>query len=582
MALFVALRFVESPLGDCPPPRSTVVSPAAQVRLARPASGLEVVGEESGEHRGALRRHAAGGGASFVPDEPFSPGERVCVRGAPGGDFSFVVARTPAVSGFATAAPERLDRGFGPVQAFASRLDLRPPGVAVTRRSPGAAPGMVLLAPKLGRGQDGPMIVDDRGELVWFRPMSGLTQVMDFRAQRYHGEPVLTWWQGRVGLGQGRGEGVILDRSYREVARVRAGNGYIADMHELTLTDRGTALITVYNPVPWDLSPIGGSEDGIVIEGVVQEIDIETGLVVWEWHSLDHIPVSESVYDVPREDDRPWDYFHLNSVFVDTDGDLILSARHTFAVYKIDRETGKVVWRLGGKRSDFRMGPGTRFAWQHDARRAPDGTITILDNAHTKAGPERARRLTERPGRERSRAIALRLDEQRRTATLEREVTEPRGLLADAQAGAHALPNGNLFVGWGSLRFFSEFDRRGRLVFDGRMAAPNNSYRAYRARWRGRPENRPAVAVGSVAPGVLDVAASWNGATDVARWAVLAGRDSAALRRVAVVPRTGFETRTRIRTRHSRVAVRALDARGRLLGESKPTHAAGPGTVSPP
>jgi hypothetical protein len=281
--------------------------------------------------------------------------------------------------------------------------------------------------------------------------------------------------------------------------------------------------------------------------------------VVFEWHSLDHVPISESHYDVPREPNRPWDYFHLNSISEDEDGDLILSARHTFAVYKIDRETGEVLWRLGGKRSDFEMAPGTRFAWQHDARRAPDGTITILDNAHTESGPARARTLTDHV--ETSRAIALELDEDARTVRLARAVHEPRGLLADAQAGTHMLANGNLFVGWGSLRFFSEFAPDGTLVFDGRMAAPNNSYRAYRARWRGRPRTRPAIGVRDG-----DAFASWNGATEVARWELLAGP---RLRPVARARRTGFETRIDLPAGASRVAVRALDARGRALGRAE-------------
>jgi len=132
-----------------------------------------------------------------------------------------------------------------------------------------AAPGYVFVAPKKGPGQDGPMILDNGGGPVWFRPMPGEEQdAMDFKVQRYRGETVLTWWEG-VHLGYGQGEYVICDAGYREVTRVRAGNSLDGDHHEFQITERDTALITLYPEVPQDLSPLGGPEDGMVAEGVV-------------------------------------------------------------------------------------------------------------------------------------------------------------------------------------------------------------------------------------------------------------------------------------------------------------------------
>jgi len=560
-----------------PSPGDAVASPKTQISFRGvPRSELGTVrveGSDSGRHAGRMREHPDGRGASFVPDEAFEAGEEVkvdtglTIRGTREGDFSFTIADTPARSGFAVAPANELTKGDGEVQRFRSRPDLQPPAVEVATREPGTARGRVFLAPKGGQGQDGPMMLDDRGEMLWFRPLSGTDQAADFRAQRYQGQPVITWWEGRIGIGQGLGEGVILDRSYREIQRVRSANGYTADLHEFVLTPRGTALLTVYNPVPRDLSAVGGAEEGIAIEGVVQEVDVETGLVLFEWHSLDHVKPEESYYTVPREENRPWDYFHVNSVNVDTDGNLIVSARHSFAVYKVDRTTGEVMWRLNGKRSDFKMGEGAAFAWQHDARRAPNGAITVFDNADTRSAPRPAQAVTTA---KESRALALRIDEAARTATVERTATHPRALLADHQANAQPLPNGDTFVGWGQQPWFSEFAPNGRMLFDGRMAEGNDSYRAYRFRWSGRPQTGPRLFVASRTDGSIDVAASWNGATDVARWVVLTGPSAGRLRPVTRAPRDGFETTISVRTREPLITVRALDAHGTILGTAAP------------
>ncbi len=260
------------------------------------------------------------------------------------------------------------------------------------------------------------MIVDDFGELVWFNAIGNRELATDFRVQTYQGQPVLTWWQGRLIGGEGRGEGVIYDTSYRPVRRVRAGNGCSADLHEFELTPQGTALLLIYDAVRRDLRHVGGSRRGVVVQAVVQEIDIATGLVLFEWHSLGNIGLSESHERVPKRSGQ-WDYVHANSVALDGSGDFIVSARHTSSVLRISRATGRILWRLGGSRSDFRMGEGTRFWNQHDARPQPDGTLTLFDNS---APP---------PQREASRAITLRLDTARKTATLVQALKHPENLL---------------------------------------------------------------------------------------------------------------------------------------------------------
>jgi hypothetical protein len=548
------------PVSVSPVASAEAAAPRTQISLRgrslRQLGRIEVSGSKTGRHAGRLRPHADGDGASFLPVEPFAAGETVTVRtglpilGARAGDFRFTVARP------AQPPRPRVDEAAeGDVQRFRSRPDLEVPAVEVLKRTGEAGTGSILIAPKRGHGLNGPVILDGRGRLVWARAVPEGRQATDFRVQRYRGRPVLTWWEGGTNVGVGFGEGVILDRSYREVMRVRMGNGQRADLHEFQLTTRGTALMIGYDYLERDLSEVGGPRDGAVIDGVVQEVDLRTGLVTYEWRGLDHVELGESGRPAPRRPGEPYDYLHLNSVAVDNDGDLLLSARNTSTVYKIDRTSGSVLWRLGGKRSDFALDADARFGLQHDVRRRRDGALTLFDNS---AGPPKTR--------DASRALALELDTNAKTAKVARSLEHPRRLSAANQGSTQTLPDGHSFVGWGPLGFVSEFTGSGRLAFDARLAKGNDTYRAYRARWTGRPTTRPSLAVVRERDGVRAYA-SWNGATRVARWQALTGRRN-ALRAAATVPRRGFETAIPVATPDRYLAVRALDEAGRPLAVS--------------
>jgi hypothetical protein len=443
----------------------------------------------------------------------------------------------------------------GSTQSFRSRPDLRPPTVGVNVPAAGSvAPGYVFVAVKKGAGQDGPMIMDNQGRLVWFSKDRYAT---DFKVQTYKGEPVLTWWQGGVVAGHGEGEYVIFDSSYQEVRRVKAGNGYKGDLHEFSITPQDTALLTIYNEARTDLSPIGGRRDGSVWDGIAQELDLETGEVLFEWHSLDHVGVGES-YRGPGEDPEvPIDYFHINSIEVEPDNNFLIDAKGTYAVYKIERRTGEVLWRLGGKKSDFEMGPGTRTVSQHDARRQEDGTITIFDNG---APPE---------VHDQSRGIVVELDEDAMKATLVRSYTHPEKPLSTSQGNMQVLPGGNVFIGWGTEPYSSEYDKDGELLFDVQFSGETQSYRAFRQEWSGRPAEDPAVVAEKAEGDKVNIYASWNGATEATTWRVLAGPDPEGLEPVGSVPWEGFETAVAIRTDEPYVAVRAEDDSGRVLGTSE-------------
>ncbi len=270
------------------------------------------------------------------------------------------------------------------VHGFVTRPDLRPPVIGVVTPARGTADGYLFLAPSSGPGMRGGLIADDRGDPVYFRPATPRT-VMDFRAGTLRGAPVLSWWEGRYVFGVGKvGDYVIVDTSYREIARFSSARHRRPDFHEVLLTDDDTLLVTAYETRAADLTAVGGPSSGLVYGGVVQELSVPSGRLLWEWRSLDHVGITETVSD---QLGSPFDYFHINGIEVDGDGNLLVSARNTSAMYKIARRTGKVIWRLGGKRSDFSMGKGTRFGFQHDARLHEGGrTISLFDNGPRAAG----------------------------------------------------------------------------------------------------------------------------------------------------------------------------------------------------
>jgi hypothetical protein len=371
---------------------------------------------------------------------------------------------------------------------------------------------------------------------------------------------VLTWWQGVASVhGFGRGEDIIDDASYNEIARVRAGNGYQADLHEFELTSRGTALITVYNPILCNLSAVGGPADGAVTDAMIQEIDIGTGLVEREWTSIDHVPLGDSYEPAVRSRlDWPFDFSHLNSIEFEHDGSLLASARNTRTVYYIDGRSGQIDWRIGGKRSSFAMGPGTGIAYQHDPRELPDGTISVFDNGASPAVHSQ------------SRGVVLSVDVQRKTVTRVSQIVHTPPLLAESQGNMQALPNGDWFVGWGQLPEFSEFDAAGALVFDASFPPGTQSYRSYRFAWTATPAHGPTFSFQPAGGRGGVVYASWNGSTPVDSWVVLAGTGTSGMNGVAQVARSGFETAIPLpgATVGPYLAVEALDAGGHVLGVS--------------
>ncbi|HZQ16290.1 MAG TPA: arylsulfotransferase family protein [Gaiellaceae bacterium] len=454
-----------------------------------------------------------------------------------------------AAAAAALADPKTLwasGRGYA---AYLSEPSLKPPTVTVnTLASP--SPGYVLVETLTGPGQRGPMILDDHGQVVWFRRTPDYA--INFRRQTYRGKPVLTWWEGQVTkIGTSEGVNRIVDQHYKTVALVAAGNGYKADVHEFQLTPQGTALITVHAETTADTTSVGGSPAANVLDSIVQEVDVASGRVLYEWHSLEHVPFAETYS--PLLD--PFDYFHVNSIDVDLDGNLVISARNTAAIYKLDRRTGEIIWRLGGRRSDFQVDPEAGFFYQHDARTHPDGTLTVFDNGTGEAAHP-------------ARGLHLSLDLAARRCSLLRAFPHPTPLLSNSMGNAQLLADGGMMVGFGDQPYTTEFGPAGDVRFDARFDGGAWNYRAYREPWVGLPDSTPVAAVTrSGRDAVLHV--SWNGSTETVYWRVNAGRTRATLRPVKTVRKTGFETSIRLDGVPLAVTVTALDARRRALATSR-------------
>ncbi len=553
-----------------PAPGTNTADPDTQISfLGAPASeirGVRVVGARSGAHSGQLEAYSQGDGASFVPAKPFTPGEQVMVRVTISGtshEFSFGVDTpwsTAGAGGFPNPTPPSAD-----YQTFVTMSGVQAPVLTVTTPDHDPAAGDILTTNGPAPGRYGAFIFTPQGRLVWDHQLSGGMVADDLNLQSYDGERDLTLWQGKVlSLGFGQGEDIVMNSHYQTVATVKGGNGLKPDLHEFQIAPHDIAYVTAYNPIRCDLHAAQGPRNGVILDAVILEIDMHTGLVRWEWHALDHVSPNESETLPPS---GPWDWFHINSIDPQSNGDVFISARNTWTGYELQAGTGNILWRLGGLKSSFKMGPGTATAWQHDGRILPNGDVTFFDDG---SDP------TE-PGHDQSRGVTIALDFATHTARLVSSLTHPGApLLAASQGDMQTLADGNSLVGFGGVPEISEFSKSGTLLFDAHLPYDMIFYRAYRAPWSAQPLSAPAVAANFNNVGETIVHMSWNGATGVAEWRILAGKRAASLTPQATIPDSGFESSTVLTSGEtpggfsnaSYVAVEALSSSGHVLATS--------------
>jgi hypothetical protein len=360
----------------------------------------------------------------------------------------------------------------------AATASTQAPPITVLTEGANNGNGDIFLAPQSG-GQygSGPEIVSIDGKVIWFHQLPAGTFATDFRTQTYLGKPVLTWFQG----GGNGGEAVIYNDRYQQIAAVRPASGYMPDFHEFLITPWNTALILADTIGTANLTSLGLSAHQPVVDGVVQEIDIKTGKLLFQWVSADHVPYSDSHAPMPPPG-QPWDWFHVNAVHLDTDGNLLIDSRFTWTIYKVNLRTGAMMWQLGGKHSTFtiKAAPGQTldsageiFAFQHDPEALGGNLYTVFDD---ESDGQSALYSS-------SRAVTISLNLATHTATLIKSVNQPEGLTAGATGSAQTTKNGDLFVSWGGLSYFSEFSPSGKLLFNAKLPDGVGTYRAYRLPW---------------------------------------------------------------------------------------------------
>ncbi|MDQ2700450.1 MAG: arylsulfotransferase family protein [Actinomycetota bacterium] len=436
---------------------------------------------------------------------------------------------------------------------FRSRAGFNPPRAKVKVNRAKASQLKVFVGSKVS----GAAIYRANGDLIWFRPC----RCMDFRTQQFRGRPVLTWFEGPSKFtAVKRNTYMIANRNYRVIKRVQPGRGLSADSHEFNLTPRGTAFVTAYKSERRNLSFVGMGRNAPVSDSIAQEIDLRTGRVLWEWRSLDHVPVRHTYAEKLRRPGNPFDYFHINSINDTRDGNIIISGRSTNAIYKVSRRTGRIIWTLGGKHSDFKMGKGAYFSSQHDARELGGGRISLFDNGDSP--------VLNRPVRKESRGLVLKLNHRKKRAVVDQQFFNPAKPLAPQQANMQRLPNGNFFIGWGAVPLVSEHTPDGRLVFDAEFRGISSFYRSYRDRWSGKPKGKVAVFARQARSGRTKLWISWNGDSAVREWRVAAGRSARSLKNQGKWPRRGFESVINVPVSARFVKVAGLNGSGKRIGSS--------------
>jgi hypothetical protein len=508
------------------------------------------------------------------PDSVLLPAARrlavavvVVVAGFVAVDFAFAGSHGAPVGAYTT-------RG---AYSFVTAPTLHPPklhnGIATLTGE--LAPGYIfttnfynLAYPPLV-GQSGPLILDSHLQPVWFKPVPEKLVASDLSLQTYEGKPALAWWQGVVtSTGSTEsGEDVVVNQHYQTLATLRGQDGWKLTLHTIVISG-DDAWVTANKNIAKNLSSYGGAYNGALIDSAVQEYNLKTGKLLRTWDALEHIPLGDSRATVPTNG-FPWDAYHVNAIDLTGEGTFLVSMRNTWAAYLVNIETGKIEWTLGGRHSSFKFGPGAAFQWQHDvalgAGGRSDTTVTMFDDhccQLTGGG-------TSVPPTGPSRGLVLKLNQSTHVATLEAQYGNREGFKSEYMGDTEPLANGNTFVGWGSSPYLTEYSAAGKPLLEAEFPGSDLSYRSMVEQWVGLPLSPPA-AVARQQNGKTTVYVSWNGATQVVSWRVLAGASASRLAVVASAAKSGFETAIAVPQGGDSFKVQALDADGHVIGTSRP------------
>lgn len=375
--------------------------------------------------------------------------------------------------------------------------------------------------------------------------------------------------------GHDKGLGYILDQHYETEKAVPVTNNLGSfNMHDFNVLDGGkTALACSYRGEYVPLGDLGRPDEyGWITTGGFVEMDTATGEVLFEWNSLGYIPIHESVKVSPDwapSSEPGWDYVHVNSIDKNAAGDYILSARFTNTIYMISGEDGHIMWRLGGKFSDFVM--DFTFSKQHHARFVESDSnhtvISFLNNASDEL----------EQGEDTSAALYVELNTTASpmTARLLNRYNRPDGSLTRLRGSVQTLPNGNVFVGWSERGFQSEHSSDGKVLMQASFSSTRfSTYRSYKFPFIGRPTTPPDVIASVYGTDESDLTTifhvSWNGATDIATWNFYARvSDDGIPVLIGNTTKLDFETMYIADGYLDWVSVEAVDKDGNVLGTSE-------------
>jgi hypothetical protein len=379
------------------------------------------------------------------------------------------------------------------------------------------------------------MIVNDEAQLVYYQTLTN-GRVFDFKRLD---DGNATYYSPDVGGYK------VIDSSYVVTNTWLAGGGpRPVDFHDLELLANGNVAFMIYDIQPLDLTPYGGQADAQVIDLVIRELDQEHN-IVFEWNSRDHFAITDTFASLT---DDLVDYSHGNAIEEDIDGNFLLSNRHMSEITKINRQTGAIIWRLGGKNNEFTFVNETTlpdiggFSYQHDIRRLANGHITLFDNAN--------QFIDE--GLRGSRGVEYEIDEVSKVVTMTQEFRTTPETYSTFMGNVQRLPNGNTLVGWGGgvppdrnqPIAVTEFAPDGEVILElGYTDTFHLTYRGFKYPWQGFPTSAPVLIV------VTDTVASklyysWNGATEVVSYTVLGGQTPQNLSAITQQPKSDFEEST--------------------------------------
>ncbi len=465
---------------------------------------------------------------------------------------------------------------------FVSAPNLHPPQLGITQNTQFSklAPGYFMVAnfkeladkqPMIG--QSGPLILDHNLQPVWFNPIGVNALAANLRVQSYNGRPVLSWWQGTVSPAgvTTSGEDVVVDQHYRRVATLKGADGWVISEHEMIISG-ANAWVTAYKNVPANLTPYGGSANGVVLDSAVQEYNLATGELLYTWDALNpggtpNVPLSQSKQKAFPG--IPWDAYHINSIQLTGHETFLLSLRNTWSAYLVNRLTNAAEWTLSGdpKLSTFALPKNAQFEWQHDVEVHGGNVVSVFDDACCGFDSITTKGVKFGKPSGPPRGLVLKLNLTNHTGSFVAQYTRPK-TIASFLGNTQLLPNGNVSLTWGQTPFFSEDNSKGKVLLDAFWPVPDINYRTYVQKWVGIPYFPPSGAVRNNG-GKATVYASWDGDTQVVGWRVLAGTSVQSLKTVATKAKNGFETTIPLNGTYKAYEVQALGPKNKVLGTSK-------------